>query len=136
MRMKDTNVVVTGCRSGELLGLEGSRVDLKRKLIHLEAEHTKAKRRRSVPLNESARRAIASRLAFRMRHCGDSPWVFCTPQGERIKSLKTTWATVCRKVGLKNFRIHDMRHTCAAWLVTAGVPLAEVRDCSATARSP
>lgn len=36
--------------------------------------------------------------------------------------------TACRRGGIKDFRIHDMRHTCAAWLVTAGVPLAEVRD--------
>jgi integrase len=27
-----------------------------------------------------------------------------------------------------SFSIHDLRHTCAAWLVNAGVPLAEVRD--------
>jgi integrase len=25
-------------------------------------------------------------------------------------------------------RVHDLRHTCAAWLVSAGVPLPEVRD--------
>jgi integrase len=30
--------------------------------------------------------------------------------------------------GDRVFRIHDLRHICAAWLVTAGVGLAEVRD--------
>ena len=27
-----------------------------------------------------------------------------------------------------DFHIHDLRHTCAAWLISAGVALAEVRD--------
>ena len=27
-----------------------------------------------------------------------------------------------------DFRIHDLRHTCAAWLVSAGGALPEVRD--------
>jgi len=30
--------------------------------------------------------------------------------------------------GIADFRIHDLRHTCAAWLVQAGVPLSEIRD--------
>ncbi|MGA7983428.1 MAG: tyrosine-type recombinase/integrase [Chromatiaceae bacterium] len=30
--------------------------------------------------------------------------------------------------GSKDFRIHDLRHACAAWLVSAGVPLTEVTD--------
>ncbi|GAB2723092.1 tyrosine-type recombinase/integrase [Halomonas garicola] len=118
----------TGCRRGELLGLEWERVDLKAQLIHLEAEHTKAKRRRSVPMNNAARQAMLSLLQFRMRYCADTPWVFCNQNGQRIADIKKTWATVCRKAGIQDFRVHDMRHTCAAWLVTSGVPLAEVRD--------
>ncbi|MFP4648437.1 MAG: tyrosine-type recombinase/integrase [Halorhodospira sp.] len=33
-----------------------------------------------------------------------------------------------RKAGLEDFRFHELRHTCAAWLVSEEVPLAEVRD--------
>lgn len=118
----------TGCRSGELLGLEWRRVDLQRGLILLEAQHTKAGRRRYVPINETARAAILSRARFRATHCPASPWVFATKRGERIGSLKTAWAGICKAVGLEDFHVHDLRHTAAAWLVTAGVPLTEVRD--------
>ena len=33
-----------------------------------------------------------------------------------------------RRAEITDFHPHDLRHTCAAWLVTAGVPLPEVRD--------
>ncbi|MFO6405088.1 site-specific integrase, partial [Pseudomonas aeruginosa] len=34
----------------------------------------------------------------------------------------------CKAAKIVDFTIHDLRHTCAAWLVSAGVPLADVRD--------
>jgi integrase len=120
--------VHTGCRKGELLGLEWRRVDLQGNLIHLEAEHTKTGRRRAVPLNREARAAIISRARFRAQHCPASPWVFCRKDGSRIADVKRSFATACRRVGIEDFRIHDLRHTCAAWLVKKGVPLVEVRD--------
>jgi len=55
----------TGCRSGELLGLEWSRVDFQGSLIYLEARHTKAGKRRSVPLNDAAGEALIDRARFR-----------------------------------------------------------------------
>ena len=118
----------TGCRSGELLGLEWPRVDMDRRLIHLEGIHTKAGKRRSVPLNNEAYRALLSRANFRTTHCPDTTWVFASEKGQRIQSVKKSFATACRKAEIEDFRIHDLRHTCAAWLVSAGVPLPEVRD--------
>ncbi len=118
----------TGMRKNELLGLEWSRVDLQANLIFLEAKHTKTKRRRTIPINSIARSALIEQTRHRAKHCPASPWVFSTTSGDRLGDLKRSFATACRRAGIKDFRIHDMRHTCAAWLVTAGVPLPEVRD--------
>jgi len=118
----------TGMRRGELLGLEWERVDLQANLIHLGGQHTKAGKRRSVPLNAEAREAIIERAGFRAKHCAQSPWVFCARSGRQIGDVKHSFATACKRAGILAFRIHDLRHTCAAWLVSAGVPLAEVRD--------
>jgi len=118
----------TGCRKGELLGLEWPRVDIDSNLLYLEPKHTKTGKRRYVPLNLEAEKAIINRMRFKAEHCPDSPWVFCDKNGNRIKDVKTSFATACQRVGIKDFLAHDMRHPCAAWLVSAGVPLAEVRD--------
>lgn len=118
----------TGCRRDEMLRMEWSRVDLQGRLLHLEGHHTKAGRRRSVPLNETARAAILNRARFRAQYCPDSPWLFCHEDGSRIGCIKHSFATACRRAGIEDFRIHDLRHTCAAWLVTSGVPLSEIRD--------
>ncbi|EIC19495.1 tyrosine-type recombinase/integrase [Thiorhodovibrio frisius] len=118
----------TGCRAQEMLGLEWSRVDLEKRQILLEGSHTKTAKRRSVPLNKVAFQAILNRQAFCLEHCPESPWVFCNSQGERICSVKKSFASACRRAGITNFRIHDLRHTCATWLTTARVATAEIRD--------
>ena len=118
----------TGCRKGELLGLEWSRVDLNRDLFFLEAQHTKTARRRSVPLNKFARAALIEQARFRAKYCPDSSWVFCHKDGSQVKDVKRSFSTALKKSGIEDFRVHDLRHTCAAWLVSAGLALAEVRD--------
>jgi integrase len=118
----------TGCRKGELLGLEWSRVDLKQNFLVFEAKHTKTEKRRSIPLNKDARQVIIDRARFRAEHCPDSPWVFSHKDGSQILDVKNSFSSACKSAGIDNFRIHDLRHTAAAWLVTSGVPLIEVRD--------
>ncbi|MBF0256870.1 MAG: site-specific integrase, partial [Gammaproteobacteria bacterium] len=118
----------TGMRVQEMLGLEWSRVDLKNGLIYLGGIHTKSKKRRSIPINKESREALLVQARFRAMECPDSPWVFCHADGERIGSVKRSFATACKSTGIKDFRFHALRHTFAAWLVTAGVPLTGVRD--------
>ncbi len=118
----------TGMRLGEMLGLEWARVDLQGAILYLEGQHTKAGKRRTVPLNAVARAALLTRARYRAAHCPQTPWVFSDASGARIASVKRSFATACRKAGIEDFRFHDLRHTCAAWLVQAGVPLTEVRD--------
>lgn len=120
--------LTTGMRRNEMLGLEWSRVDLRSGLIHLGAEHTKSGKRRSVPINDAARRALVGRLEFRNRHCPTSPWVFCHWDGNRLVSVRQGFEAAVRRAGIENFRIHDLRHTCASWMVQEGAPLGDVRD--------
>lgn len=120
--------VNTGCRKEEMLGLEWRRVDMANRLIFLEGERTKAKKRRSIPLNEAAMAVMRSRMADRAEHCPSSPWVFSRRNGERVADPSTGFDSATKKAGIADFTIHDLRHTCAAWLVTAGVPMMEIRD--------
>ncbi|MCU0833346.1 MAG: site-specific integrase, partial [Chromatiaceae bacterium] len=123
-----TVALYTGCRKGELLGLEWSRVDFEQGLIHLEGKHTKAGKRRSVPLCREGCDALLRLARFRARHCPESPWVFAHRDGSRASDVSDAFNTACRLAGIRDFTVHDLRHTCAAWLVSAGAPLAEIRD--------
>lgn len=118
----------TGCRKNELLKLSWDRVDLKANFIRLEGENTKSGKRRVVPINEEARQALLSRARFRAEHCPASPWVFSHKNGERVQFMQNGFQAACGRAGITDFRVHDLRHTFASWLVSAGVPLPEVRD--------
>lgn len=113
----------TGMRRGEALGLTWDRVDFGRRLVTLEAEHTKSRKRRSVPLNTEALAALSSRAIAGT----GSEYVFCGRSGP-IGDIKKGFAAACRRAGLRDVSPHTCRHTFASWLVTAGVSLYEVRD--------
>ena len=116
----------TGMRSGEILGLDWRRVDLQQGRILLEAKDQKNGRAGNVPLNRTARDAILSRARFRATHCPVSPWVFCNRRGERTASVKKSFVAAVKRAGIPHCTPHDLRRTCASWLVQAGTPIQEV----------
>ncbi len=58
----------------------------------------------------------------------DSPWVFCHKDGSPIRDVRKSFGSTCRKAGIDDFHPHDLRHTCAAWLVQQGVPIRDVSE--------
>lgn len=117
----------TGCRKTELLALEWSRVDWTLSTLRLDAEHTKSAKRRHIPLNEAALAALRVMRAWCDSHAHGSPWVFATASG-RMTTLQVGFGAACKRASIEDFRIHDLRHTCASWLVIAGVPLQVVKE--------
>lgn len=104
--------VNTGMRKGEILGLEWSRVDLARREIYLKPEHQKSKQYDTVPLNDTAVSAL-------LELANDTQWVF-QRKGARIQNVRNSFKSACDASGIHDFHIHDLRHTCAAWLVQSG----------------
>ena len=112
----------TGMRKAELLGLTWDRVDLDGRIIRLEARHTKNRKPRAIPINQTCQDALAC-CATRRRN----QWVFPSDQTEGpVTEIKRGFATACKRAGLDDVTPHILRHTTASWLVQAGVPLYEV----------
>lgn len=113
----------TGCRKSELLTLKWSDVDLDRRFFILRPENTKSGKRRAMPLNAKALEALEG-----LRVGNDSEMVFPARCGARVKSYDWLFRKAVRSAGIQDFRIHDLRHTFASWLVSEGVELVKVRD--------
>lgn len=117
----------TGCRKSELLNLEWTRVDLDRGIIQLEAKDNKSRRRQTVPLNTDALDTLKHLAQWQSNH-KPTPWVFGKEDGKKITTLKTAWTSSLKRAGIEDFRIHDLRHTFASWLVMQGEDLYVVKD--------
>lgn len=112
-----TFALATGLRQGNVLGLEWSRVDMRRRVLWVEAHEAKGRHAIRVPLPEPAMRVLAKRLAEHDRY------VF-TFRGRRIRWANTrAWREALRRAGIEDFRWHDLRHTWASWHAQAGTPL-------------
>lgn len=113
----------TGLRYGELAGLAWSAVDLPAKVLTVTGATAKGAKTRHVPLNEEALDVLK-----RWRSTKAKGLVFCNPDGSRIGSVKTGWATILEAAKIENFRWHDLRHSFASKLVQRGVELSVVRE--------
>lgn len=122
--------VRTGLRHRELLGLTWRRVDLDNRLIYLSPADQKGARSSSVPINDTAADILARRRAVNedKPRWHRSEFVIYRTGGARIHSARKSFTKAVTEADIPDLRIHDLRHTCAAWLVQAGVPLRTVAE--------
>jgi len=112
----------TGMRRGEILSLEWEKhVDLKHGYILLDV--TKNGERREIPINQELRETLEKHPKTT-----DSPYVFVSKRGGRFKDIRESYKSALEKVGIKDFRFHDLRHTFASHLVMAGVDITTVKE--------
>ena len=114
----------TGVRRQELLGLKVADLDFARRILTLQAAFTKNGERRSIPMNATLTETLRPLIIGKALDAA----VFESRKGEPYRSLRTAFATACRKAGITDFRWHDLRHTYASHLVMAGVDLATVKE--------
>jgi integrase len=109
-------LLLTGARRGELLNLRWPDVDLQNEVLNLADSKTGPKQ---IRLN----RAAAVILGKLQRH--ESEWVFPSPRrkGDHLDDPKRAWETVCGLAKITNCHVHDLRHTHAAFGVSAGLTL-------------
>ena len=113
----------TGMRRSEILSLTWEKVDLKARVIHLEATDTKDQEARDIPICDE----LYAVLRLIPRNIHDSH-VFLYA-GRSIKSIRKGLLSACEKADIvygrfeKNgFIFHDLRHTFNTNMRKAGVP--------------
>lgn len=123
-----TIAVHTGMRLGEILGLTWDRVDFSRGVIVL--VQTKGGEPRDVPMSMAVHEALSALRQERATGGGKPPsgLVFCKSNGTAWGQIRTAFTVALRKARITKFRFHDLRHTCASWLVMDGASLMEVKE--------
>lgn len=124
LNQKSANVVrlllLTGARRGEVLNATWEQFDLEAGVWTKPSAHTKQKEEHRVPLSTPALQLLSELRA----NAGPSPYIFPgRVPDEPLKEIKNFWARLCKQAGITDCRIHDLRHTYASILASAGLSL-------------
>lgn len=122
----------TGLRMGELLGLRRSDVSqtkivVRQAIVCGEITTPKSHKAREIPLNRTAREALAHAGAFTGARDG---YVFHGEGGVALTRGECKWPlwSACRRAGLRRVGWHLLRHSFASQLATAGVSMRSIQD--------
>ncbi|HVZ53205.1 MAG TPA: tyrosine-type recombinase/integrase [Pseudolabrys sp.] len=110
-------LLLTGGRRNEITHAKWDYVDWKNKTLLV--PKSKSGRARAIALNQSA---IA--LLTATPRIEGNPYIFPSPvTGRPSASLFFPWDRIRERAGLKDVRLHDLRHSFASFLVNRGVSL-------------
>jgi integrase len=100
-------LLLTGCRRGEIMGLQWTHVDFERQCLRLPDSKTGAK---VVFLNAPALTLLAKLPRMRA-----NPYVIAGAlEGAALVGIGKIWERVRKRAGLEGVRLHDLRHNFAS----------------------
>jgi integrase len=108
----------TGARKGELIGLKWADVDLKGRTALL--RDTKTGDDRRIPLSLAV---VEEMLRHRQ---AANPYVFPGSIPGKPMDPRKAWERLLADTGIEGFRFHDLRHSAASFLLSAGHSLDEI----------
>jgi integrase len=115
-------LLLTGARKGEVLSARWDQFDLDEGVWTKPAASTKQKTAHRIPLSAPARQIL---VAVRRKAAGEVNSEFLFPgrfAGHR-ENVKDNWGSICKTAKISGARIHDLRHTYASVLASAGQSL-------------
>ena len=106
-------LMLTGCRSDEILTLKWDDVDRTARVLRLRDSKTGP---RMVPLTGPVLKVLDG-----IKRAVDVPWVICSAKpGSRLACLSWHWRRIKRETGLHDVRVHDLRHSYASRALALG----------------
>jgi integrase len=124
-------LLLTGARRGEVLGMRWADIDLGTGVWTKPGSTTKQKSDHVVPLSAPVQQLLSeirARQIALQRAAVNSPVLgeFVFPgQGKtrHVVSVEKSWWSLCKAAGIEGLRIHDLRHSFASQLASAGSSL-------------
>lgn len=113
--------VYTGSRSGVVLGLQWSQIDLSKGEMARTAAGKAAHAKKLAPRVRLGKR-ILTHLRRWERLDGGSVRYLCQYDGAKVQKLRRSWRAAVNRAGLGDDVVpHSLRHTRATWLMQAGI---------------
>lgn len=116
--------LATGLRENNVLNLEWSQIDLKRRQATIHADQMKQGVPLGVPLTDAAMAVLAERKGTHKQ------WVFAHPDSGKplYKASNRAWYNALKKAKLYDTGVnwHTLRHTWASWHIMGGTRIEEL----------
>jgi integrase len=109
-------LLLTGARRGEVFNMRWADLELETGVWVKPSAHTKQKKAHRVPLSAPARQLLASIPQT-------SEYVFPGRYSGRRIEIHGSWREMCVAAKLEGVRVHDLRHSYASILASAGLSL-------------
>jgi len=117
-------LLLTGARFGEVAGAKWEQLDLDAAKWTKPGAETKQKTEHEVPLSPEALQLLQE---IRAEANEDAKYVFPGRNGVGYRvDLKKPWPAICKAAHITGLRIHDLRHSYASLLISAGQSLSTV----------